>query len=120
MRMLIAILLLAGAALAGTAQAGTINRNVDLSVPGAIESLRDRDPAHFAKVSAILSYVEANPTRPDSGRLIETRFDAADVEMLQWRVSNPPKLRVSFTLDSTRYSADVVPNLPPARAVPTR
>ena len=48
------------------------------------------------------------------------RFDATDIEMLQWRVSFPPKLQVSFTLDTTRYTAEVTPNLPPARATPAR
>lgn len=96
-----------------------VSITVDLNDPGALESLRTDRPDHYARARAILAIVEARPA-PDVARLIEARFDASDVELLQWQVSDPPKLRVSFTLDSTRYTAVVVPALEPARLMPAR
>jgi hypothetical protein len=106
--------------LATAAHAAGVTERVDLNAPGAIESLRSARPAHYDKVRAILEYAGTHPTHPATRPLLEARFDAADIEMLQWRVSNPPKLKVSFTLDTTRYTAEVIPNLSPARAMPAR
>ena len=102
------------------AHAAGVTQRIDLNAPGAIDALRTERPAHYDKVRAILSYAQTHPTQPTTRRLIEARFDAADVEMRQWRVSDPPKLEVSFTLDTTRYVAEVIPNLAPARAIPAR
>lgn len=115
MRRLIALLFFATAA----AQAAVVTNVVDLDAPGALQALRDARPAHYAKVQAILAMAVERP-RAGVEKFIEARFDASDVEMLLWRVSDPPKLRVGFTLDSTRYTADVVPALPPVRALPAR
>ena len=92
---------------------------VDLTNARELELLRDRRPDHYAKVRAILALAETRPSL-DAGRWIEARVGASDVQVLQWRVSDPPKLQVSFTLDDTRYTAQVVPVLEPARPVPAR
>lgn len=113
MRRLITLLFI----LSTAAQAAIFNGTVDLNSPEALETLRDRRPEHYAKVQAILAIAVARPDL-NLGTWIEAHFDASDVEMLLWRVSDPPKLRVSFTLDNIRYTADVLPALQPARAVP--
>ena len=101
-------------------QAAGFTAPVDLNAPGVLASLQERRPDHYAKVRAILALVESR-AQFDLGPWIEAQFDAADVDFLHlWRVSDPPKLKVSFTLDDARYSAIVVPMLPPARAVPAR
>jgi hypothetical protein len=115
MRMLIAFLFL----LTTAGQAARLDPTIDLSSPGTLESLRAERPEHYAKARAILTIAETRVT-PDVGRWIEARFDASDVELLQWQVSDPPKVRVSFTLDATRYTAVVVPSLSPARPLPAR
>ena len=117
MRLLIPTLLLATAT---ATQAADVTERVDLNAPGAFESLRSTRPAHYEKARAILQDAGTHPTAPTTRPLLEARFDATDIEMLQWRVSFPPKLQVSFTLDATRYTAEVTPNLPPARATPAR
>ena len=89
---------------------------VDLTLPGALESLRNQRPEHYRKVSAILALAESHPLS-STARWIEARVGASDVELMQWRVSDPPKLTVSFTLDDTRYTGQVVPVLEPARPV---
>jgi hypothetical protein len=99
------------------AQAAIVNEAIDLTAPGALQSLQQRKPEHYAKVQAILAIAEA-PPRPDLARFIETQFEVSDVDMLAWRVSYPAKLQVSFTLDHTRYTALVVPRVV-ARPTPT-
>ena len=115
MRMRIALFLLASPIAQAAMAAGVI----DLDTPGALEALRAQRPAHYAKVEAILALAQARPA-PTTPSLMEARFGASDVELLQWRVSDPPRLRVSFTLDDTRYTGEVVPSLRPARALPAR
>ncbi len=115
MRILAAWLVLLG----GSAQAAVFSQAIDLTDPGALRALRVERPEHYAKAQAILAIARAG-RQPNVERWIAARFDASDVEMIAWRVSYPAKLRVSFTLDTTRYSADVVPDLSPPRAVPLR
>src|SRR4029450_3760043 len=101
-------------------QAAGFNAPIDLSAPGVLESLQERRPDHYAKVRAILALVESR-AQFNLGPWIEAEFDASDVDFLHlWRVSDPPKLKVSFTLDDARYTAVVVPMLQPARAAPAR
>lgn len=110
MRTLMALLLAATV----QAQAAPPRETVDLDSPGALEALRVERPEHYAKTKEILALAQTS-RGPKLGQLIEARYEASDVEMLQWRVSDPPKLRVSFTLERTRYTAQVVPNLPPMK-----
>jgi hypothetical protein len=91
---------------------------IDLNASGALESLQQRRPDHYARAHAILTLVESRP-QLNLGSWIETKFKASDVEISQlWRVSDPPQLKVSFTLDQVRYTAVVVPVLARVRAVP--
>ena len=102
MRTLVAVLL--AAVLSGVACAGP---PIDLNLPNALRSLQARNPAHYKKVSAILSAAQ-DYVSPDMESWIEATFNATEVECVAWRVSNPPKVTVSFTLDKTRYTATVV------------
>jgi hypothetical protein len=115
MRKLIAPLLVLGS----VAQAAAPGGVVDLTVPGQLDALRDRRPEHFVKVQAILALARTRPAE-STGQWIETQFGASEVELLQWRVTDPPRLRVSFILDDTRYTGEVVPVLAPVRAMPAR
>ena len=102
------------------AHAAGFTEPVDLNAAGALESLRIQNPAHYEKVRAILAIVEARP-RSDVTRLIEARFDATEVQsFIAWRVSNPPKLHVAFTLEQTRYTVWVVPTDAAPKLVPLR
>jgi hypothetical protein len=83
-------------------------QRVDLNSPGALDALRMENPRHFAKVQAILAAAEAQPST-DIGKWIQTRFDASNIDAAPlWHVSDPPKIRLSFTLDQTRYTAMIV------------
>lgn len=115
MRTLCSVLVLASS----VAQAAALGGVVDLNGPGELQALRERRPEHYARVEAVLALARAAPPAR-AGSLIEARLGASDVELLQWRVSDPPRLRVSFTLDDARYTAEVIPVLPPAHAIPAR
>ena len=89
---------------------------IDLDAPDALKSLQARNPDHYRKIFAILAEVRERAS-PGVVPWIEATFDASEVECIAWRVSDPPKLRVSFTLDATRYTAVVVARSPPLAAL---
>ena len=93
---------------------------VDLNAPGALEALRVQSPKTYAKISAILATAEERPSS-EIGEWIRAGFDASDVEAMPlWHVSDPPKLKLSFTLDRTRYTAVVVGRFRPVEPIPAK
>ena len=101
-------------------QAAPFTETIDLNMPGAFESLAMRHPDHVATVEKILSIAKARP-KAELAPWIEATFNVQDVQLAQfWLVSNPPKLKVAFTLDRTRYTANVVPDLEPVKLIPAR
>jgi len=108
MSKLIAVAVLAAlwtaVAVAGDAPPG---RTVDLNKPGALEGLQQSNPTHYDKVRKIL---EGVLQQPDAAvpRWIQTTFDGRDVSYAPiLMTSDPPKRRLSFALDNTRYEAVV-------------
>jgi hypothetical protein len=82
-------------------------RSIDLDQPGALETLQRSNPTHHAKIQKILDRL---PRQPDAKvpRWIQTNFDARDATYGPMVLTSfPPKRRVSFTLDGTRYEAIV-------------
>ena len=80
-------------------------RGVDLDAPGALEALARNNPTHFAVIQRILA--EAGARRDaEVPRWLRASFNAQSV-IYQPIVltSHPPKRRLSFTLDDTRYVA---------------
>ena len=93
------------AALVAPAVAGP---RIDLDTPGALATLEQTNPAHYAKVKRIL---EGVTRRPDAevARWMRVGFDARDVDYAPIVLtSHPAKRRLSFALDDTRYVAVVV------------
>ena len=80
-------------------------RTVVLDAPGALEALQRSNPAHFDKVRRIL---DGLLQRPDAEvpRWMQVSFGARDVSYVPVVLtSHPPKRRLSFALDQTRYEA---------------
>jgi len=73
-------------------------RAVDLDAPGVLEALARSNPTHFVVIQRILA--------EDVPRWLRASFNAQSV-IYQPIVltSHPPKRRLSFTLDDTRYIA---------------
>ena len=124
MRSILLILALIGAsapaALADEALTSPPSRTVYLDGPSDLAQLRQANPAHYARAQRILA--EANQLcRPGPGRIQEVA-GARDVTCAAslLRTSNPPKARVTFKLDDTRYVALVVVTDDPPRLTHAR
>lgn len=75
---------------------------IDLTAPGALESVQTTNPKHYARIQAIIRMAEE---RPEISQREWTRIGAKDVVAVpMWQVSDPPKATLSFTLDETRYT----------------
>ena len=86
----------------------TPRRAIDLNAPGALEALQRSNPTHYETVRKILEGVLQRPDT-DVPRWIQTSFAARDVSYVPVVLtSHPPKRRLSFALDATRYEAVVV------------
>jgi hypothetical protein len=78
-------------------------RTVDLDAPGALEALERSNPAHHEKVRKIVEGVIHQPASRVS-RWIAVAFNGRDVSYAPvLMTSHPPKRRLSFALDDTRY-----------------
>ena len=82
--------------------------HVDLNESGALEALQWSNPAHYEKIRRILDGVLQQPdTRVP--RWMQVNFDARDVSYAPIVLtSHPPKRRLSFALDATRYEAIII------------
>jgi len=73
-----------------------------------MEALQNSNPTHYQSVHRIL---EGVLRQPDAAvpRWMRTNFDAQDVTYVPIVLtSHPPKKRLSFSLDATRYEAIVI------------
>jgi hypothetical protein len=98
----------------------TPRRTINLNNPGAFEALQRSNPTHYEKVRKILDGILQQPeaTVP---RWIQTNFDARNVSYLPiLMTSDPPKRRLSFGLDETRYEAVVTLTNVRAEIVPLK
>ena len=106
----IVLLALSGACVtqAQVEQAQVARRMVDLNEVGALEALEHSNPVHYEKVRKILDGV-LRQHDAQVPRWIQTNFDARDVSYRPIVLtSHPPKRRLSFALDATRYEAIIV------------
>ena len=93
---------------------------VDLNNPGVLDALKIETPSRHAKIVAILDGVAKRPAS-DVGTWMRTQFDASNIEAAPlWHVSDPPRIRVTFTLDDTRYTAMVVGRFREIELAPAR
>jgi hypothetical protein len=113
------VVLWAAVAVAGCATSGSVDRvavtsntavgrPVDLNEAGALEALARSNPAHYAKIRQILDGILQ---QQDAGvpRWIQANFDGRNVTYAPVVLtSHPPKRRLSFALDGTRYDAIIV------------
>jgi hypothetical protein len=89
-------------------QAQIARRVVDLNEDGALEALQRSNPVHYDKVRKILDGV-LRQRDAQVPRWIQTNFDGRDVSYGPIVLtSHPPKRRLSFALDATRYEAIIV------------
>lgn len=95
--------------------AGDARRPIDLNEPGALEALQLSNPTHYTKVEKIMEGL-LQRRDADVPRWIQASFDGHDVRYAPiLMTSDPPKRRLSFALDATRY--EVVVTLTSMRGV---
>lgn len=105
-------ILCASASEAGEAPLG---RPIDLNAPGALEALERSNPAHHAIVEKIMEGI-LRQRDADVSRWIQMSFGGREVSYAPIvMTSDPPKRRLSFALDTTRY--EVVVTLTNVRGV---
>ena len=81
----------------------TESRTIVLDAPGALEALQRSNPAHFDKIRRMLGGLRQRPDA-EVPRWMEVSFGARDVSYVPVILtSHPPKRRLSFALDRTRY-----------------
>ena len=106
-----------GAVVAGDASP---RRTVDLNTPDSLEALRQSNPTHYEKVRKILDGILQQPDAAVP-RWIQTNFDARNVSYVPiLMTSAPPKRRLSFALDETRYEAVITLTNVRAEIVPLK
>jgi hypothetical protein len=82
---------------------GRPRHTVDLDAPGALEALRRSNPGHFEATRRILEGV-LQRSDAEVRRWLQVSFGARDVSYAPVVLtSHPPKRRLSFALDDTRY-----------------
>jgi len=78
---------------------------VDLNKPHSLETLQQSNPTHYEKIRKILDGILQQPDAAVP-RWIQTNFDARKVDYVPILMTSlPPKRRLSFALDETRYEA---------------
>jgi len=88
-----------------TAAAGdmTLSRPIDLDNPGALEALQPSNPAHYEKVRQIVAGIVQQADAKVPGWML-ANFNARDVNYAPIEMTSyPPKRRLAFALDDTRY-----------------
>ena len=81
----------------------TLSRVVDLDKPGALEALQHLNPTHYEKIRQIVTGILQQPDAAVPGWM-RANFDARGVLYSQIEMTSyPPKRRLSFALDDTRY-----------------
>ena len=94
--------------------------SIDLNRPGALEKLARENPFHYAIIRRILAGVDEVPENAVS-RWMKSQFNATDITYSAvLMTSAPPRKQLSFTLETTRYSAVLTLTSDGARVFSTR
>jgi hypothetical protein len=90
-----------------TADDVIVRHAIYLNRPNALEVLQQTNPMHYEKVQRIMEGLVRRPEN-DVPRWIQTDFNGWDIRYVAMVLTSaPPKKRLSFVLDDTRYSATV-------------
>ena len=125
MRVFLLTLLLAAAGVAPADEShpkgfGAPKTTVYLNGPGDLARLRDTNPEHYARAERVLAAAD-HLCRPGAGQ-VQPIIGSRDVHCdgMFLLTSNPPRWRMTFKLDDTRYIALVMITDDPARLIPGR
>jgi len=92
----------------------------NLNEPGALDRLARDNPDHYTKIRQILAEVDEIPERSVS-RWMKAQFKATEIAYFPVLLtSNPPKRKLSFTLETTHYEALLTLTQDGVRLLPVR
>ncbi len=81
---------------------------IDINQPGVLEALKGENPVHYRKIQEMMDGLNFVHPDFDVPGWIQKTFNAHDVLYTPvLMTSDPPKRRISFSLDNTRYLAVV-------------
>jgi len=96
MRTILGLLMLAAA------PAFALSQRIDLDQPGVIERVKQDNPAHYRAIQHILKEAPLLQPRALTG-WIRTSYDPKAPPVLLVKTSHPPRAKLEFALDDTRY-----------------
>jgi len=101
--------LIIAALLSVPAYAGQFPSNpVDLNEPGVLEQLKEENPARYEAVTQVLTVGERLPCTDREIRMLSARYDVREMACHAFVLTSlPPKRRLSFEIEGTRYAAIV-------------
>ena len=114
---------LVAAALLLFSQAGfAATTRVDIGDSRALDTIRESNPAQYEQVMGILRTEEKGPSCETLPRMLKVQYGAHDVkcagELI--RTSYPAKRWLSFKLDETEFSGNVVLTGTPGKLQPAK
>jgi hypothetical protein len=119
--MRIVVIALTSTLMASANAGGSFEQLIDLNRPGALEQLKLDRPKHYAAIAEVIRIVERVPCENREVETLKARYD-----ITQWAckfmllTSDPPKRRLSFQLEETRYVALVTLKGTQGRVIPAQ
>jgi len=97
-------------------------REMNLDRPGALESIEQSNPAHYAKILVIMRVSQVEPCE-HVPTILKTKegvsVDDVRCDAFMLLTSYPPKRHMTFVLDDVRYTSNVAQvRLPRPKALP--
>jgi len=119
--MRIVFIALTSTLIASASAGGSSWQPIDLNRPGTLEQLKLERPKHYAAIAEVIRVVERVPCENREVETLKARYDIS-----QWAcnfvllTSDPPKRRLSFQLEETRYVALVTLKGAQGSVIPAR
>jgi len=119
--MRIVVIALTSTLIASANAGGSSWQPIDLNRPATLEQLKLERPKHYAAIAEVIRVVERVPCENREVETLKARYDIS-----QWAcnfvllTSDPPKRRLSFQLEETRYVALVTLKGAQGSVIPAR
>ncbi len=94
---------------------------VDLTKPGALEQVARENPEHYRQIVEMIRIAEQLSCEK-AVKLYHANFKARDIDCVGLMIltSDPPKRRLGFTLDTTKYMTVVTIKTSGGKLIPAK
>jgi hypothetical protein len=94
---------------------------VDLNRPGALDALARDNPRHYEQVVQVTRVASKVSCETELGMMpVPTTANRMECVAMAIMTSDPPKRRITFQIDHTRYGMVVTLDTPAGRLLPAR